>query len=204
MKRALLSIILMAGAAACGHSEPTRFYTLAAKPASSRAAYDGPPVRLEAVHLPPSVAGQRLLHANGENQVTISTLERWTDELDFLMRQTLAQNLVARLPEGAVIFPDAPRPKGALLWSVDVLTLREAGGVLTFEASWSLLASQAPQILERRQGSYSASVDGTGKGTAAALTQITAELADAMVASLPRAAASLATQLPSASVSPTR
>src|ERR1041384_2623361 len=124
MKRALLGLILLASA--CGHSEPTRFYTLAAKPAASRAAYNGPPVRLEAVHLPPSVAGRRLLHAKGDNQVSISTLERWTDDLDFLMRQNLAQNLVTRLPEGSLIFPDAPRPVGTLLWSVDVLTLRES------------------------------------------------------------------------------
>ena len=201
MKRPIVFLTLLAGA--CGHSDPTRFYTLAPTPTSSSTRYDGAPVRLEAVHLPPSVAGHRILHGSNEHEVTISSVERWTDELDFLMRQTLAQNLVTRLPRGVVVFPDAPRPRGSLAWVVDVLTLREASGKLECEASWSLMASDAPQLIERRQASYSAVVDGSGASTSAGLSRITAELADAMAASLPDAASALAaTRSPSASVSP--
>ncbi|MEZ0313513.1 MAG: membrane integrity-associated transporter subunit PqiC [Myxococcota bacterium] len=201
MRRALLLIALLA--TACGHSEPTRFYTLAPKAASNRTSYTGAPVRLEAVHLPPSVAGHRILHGSNDHEVTISSLERWTDELDFLMRQTLAQNLVTRLPQGVVVFPDAPRPRGSLAWVVDVLTLREVSGKLECEASWSLMASDLPRAIERRQASYSAVVDGSGASTSEALSRITAELADAMAASLSEAASVLAsTRSPSASVPP--
>lgn len=201
MKRTFALVVLFAGA--CGHSEPTRFYTLAPRPADAPTRYSGPPVRLEAVHLPPSVAGQRILHGTNEHEVAISSLERWTDELDFLMRQTLAQNLATRLPTGALIFPDAPRPRGSLSWVVDVLTLREVGGTLTCELAWSLMASDTPQIIERRQGSYIAKADGTGVSTSEALSRIAAEIADAMAVSLPEAASAIAaTRSPSASVSP--
>jgi uncharacterized lipoprotein YmbA len=190
-------------ATACGHGDPTRFYTLAPKAGAGATSYGGPPVRLEAVHLPPSVAGYRILHGSGDHEVTVSTLERWTDDLDYLMRQTLAQNLAARLPQGALIFPDAPRPSGSLSWVVNVLTLREASGELKLEVSWSLMAHDTPQVIERRQASYSAPADGTGAGTSEAVSRITAQIADAMAASLAQAASALrATETPSANVSP--
>lgn len=197
MKRALLIVAL--GCAACGHSAPTRFYTLAPAKTASATAYNGPPVRLEAVHMPPSYAGRAILHASGTNEVTISTLERWTDDLDFLMRQTLAQNLASRLPQGTLIYPDAPRPAGTYLWVVDMLALREVDGKVTCDVSWSLLASDMPQAVQRRQGTYSASVDGSGNGTSTALSHINAELADAMVQSLEAMGSALAaTRSPSA------
>ncbi len=200
MKRA--SMLIVVTAAACGHSAPTRFYTLAPAAGTASTSYAGPPVRLEAVHLPPSVAGHRILHGTSDHEVAVSALERWTDDLDYLMRQTLAQNLLTRLPNGALVFPDAPRPRGSLSWVVDVLTLREVGGEVVCELTWSLMANDVPQVMERRQASFTAKADGTGEGTSAALSEISARLADAMAASLPEAALALTTRSPSASVSP--
>jgi uncharacterized lipoprotein YmbA len=141
-------------------------------------------VRLEAVHLPPSFAGRPILHATSTHEIEVHHLERWSDNLDFLLRQTLAQDLLTRLPEGMLIFPDAPRPRGALSWVVDVLTISDKDGQLRCEVSWSLLSSDAPQSVERHQRAFTSDADGTAESSAAALSRVAADLADAMVDSL--------------------
>lgn len=180
MKRSLLILALMT--VACGRSAPVRMYALAEAPPASSVSYSGPPIRLEAVHLPPEADDDRMLRHTSAYELGTRDNEQWSAPLPYLMRQTLARDLATRLPTGATVYPDAPRPDGTVSAVVHVLTLDEDGDKLTVNAAWTFLGTGTTGILARGEKQLSASVDGTGASTSAALSKLSGELADAMVA----------------------
>jgi uncharacterized lipoprotein YmbA len=179
MKRALCLLLLALG---CSRSAPVRMYALA-ESAGTRVSYSGPPVRLEAVNLPPESDDNRMLRHTSSYELTTRDNELWSAPLPYLMRQTIARDLATRLPEGAVVYPDAPRPAGTVSLVVHVLTLDEHDGKLSMTAAWTYLGIGTAGILARGEKQLSAPVDGTGESTSAALSKLSGELADAMVAS---------------------
>ncbi|MBC7793123.1 MAG: membrane integrity-associated transporter subunit PqiC [Clostridia bacterium] len=186
---------------ACGRSAPMRLYALAESPSSSRAGYSGAPLRVEAVNLPPEADDIRMLRHTGAYELGGRENERWTAPLPYLIRQTLARDLAARLPDGVTVYPDAPRPAGTVSVVVHVLTLEEAANKLTMRASWTIHGTGTEGFLVRGEKTLSASVDGSGESTSAALSKVSAELADAIVGGavlLPAASASAATGRPAA------
>ena len=166
---------------ACGRSAPVRMYALAEAP-GARVSYSGPAVRLEAVNLPPESDDNRMLRHTSSYELTARDNELWSAPLPYLMRQTIARDLATRLPEGAVVYPDAPRPAGTVSLVVHVLTLDEHNGQLTMTAAWTYLGTGTTGILARGEKHLSTPVDGTGESTSAALSKLSADLADAMVA----------------------
>lgn len=129
--------------AGCGSSPPTRFYTLdpappATTPAPVLAAI--PPVRVDAVHLPPVFDRVELVRETGAHTVTVDDFARWSAPVGETARRTLTQDLAARLPAGAVTFPDAPKPPDGRGLVVDVLALGQSGGQATMDVSWTLTA----------------------------------------------------------------
>ena len=127
-----------------------------------------------------------MVRMTGPNSVQISETDRWSAPLDEMLGNVLAEDLVARLPEGEVLFPRSPAPSGARAL---VVTVAEFGpgpnGNVRLTGSWSLLASgsRAPIVREK-----SFAIDGgpaaTAAETAAAMSRALGELADRIAATL--------------------
>jgi len=99
-----------------------------------------------------------------------------------MMRRTLAQDLLARLPEGEFILPDAPRPQAVRGLVVDVLEIDATpGGRVTLEASWSLMTAGTTRPALIRNVQLSADAGPGPQGTAAAMSQLLGQLADQIV-----------------------
>lgn len=186
----VLALAVMA-LVSCGRSPQTHYYTLAAAAGGART-YGGPPVRLESVQVPPSLDSPQMVRRSSPYTLDIAGHERWSDDLGYLMRQAVAQDLATRLPDGALIYPDAPKPAGSFGWVVDVLSLVEIDGALTLDASWTLLASNPPGVVGRHQKTWKESVNGTAESTSEGLSRILARLADDMADSLAADAAGAA------------
>ena len=186
-----LVAIAVIAAAACGHTQPTQYYSLAATKGAARS-YAGPPVRLESVQVPPSLDGPQMVRHSSPYSIKVAQYERWNDALGYLMRQAIAQNLVSRLPDGALIYPDAPRPAAALGIAVDVLQLNEMDGTLTLDASWTILATNPPHIAARHQKSWNEKVTGSAESTSEGLSRILTRMSDDIADALSADAAAAA------------
>jgi hypothetical protein len=178
---AALALLLLAG---CGHSPPTRFFTLDPAPPSrpTTAAVAMAPIQLDAVHIPPALDRPQVVTQLGANRLDVHDLDQWASPLGEMMRRTLAQDLLARLPQGSFILPDAPRPQGVRGLVVDVLQIDATpGGQVTLEASWTLMAPGAARPALIRTVQLSANAGLGPQGTAAAMSQLLGQLADQIV-----------------------
>jgi len=180
-----------AGLAACGHSAPTRIFTLdavspqAALPMAA-APYGGAPFRVDAVHLPSALDRVEVVRQTMAERLEVSDFDHWGAPLGDLARRALTQDLVARLPAGAVIYPDAPKPPGAGGLVVDVLTFRRTDQGYVLDASWTLLAGPAGTAPLRRQVRLTDADVGLGDAAAeaAALSRLLGQLSEAIAAGL--------------------
>jgi uncharacterized lipoprotein YmbA len=173
--------------AACGHSAPTRFFTLdpvpTARPAAAGLAMG--PVQLDAVRIPPDLDRPQVVTQIGANRVAVHDLDQWASPLGGMMRRTLAQNLLARLPAGAFILPDAPAPVGVRGLVVDVLQLEaRPDGEVVMQASWTLMAPGVKRAALTRDVQLSAQGGPGPQGAAAATSALLGQLADQIAATL--------------------
>lgn len=181
---AVLAVLLLAG---CGHSPPTHFYTLDPSPPSRPAAVPAAsqstaPIQLDAVHIPAALDRPQVVTQLGANRVEVHDFDQWASPLGEMMRRTLAQDLLARLPEGAFVLPDAPRPQAVRGLVVNVLEIDAApGGRVTLQASWTLLTAGTTRAAIIRNVQLSASAGAGPQGTAAAMSQLLGQLADQIV-----------------------
>ena len=194
MKTTLVPAVLAAvgvGLAACGHSPPTRFFTLdpLAPAAASASLYAGPPVRVDAVHIPPQLDRPELVRQPAANEIVVEDFAQWAAPLGEIARRALTQDLMARLPAGVVIFPDAPKPPAASGLVVDILAVND-GDSATLDASWTILparpAGKGSTIsVQPHAVRVSAPRIGTGPDAQAArFSRLLAALADSIAASL--------------------
>jgi uncharacterized lipoprotein YmbA len=183
---ALSAAALLAG---CGHSPETALFVLTAQAPAVRAAYAGPPIQVRAVRLPPQFDRPEVLDDGGGGAVTPRSFAQWAAPVGELSRSALTSDLVARLPEGQVIYPDAPAPAGALLISVDILDAHIAGGAGSAEASWSVV-TPGPRpgvaaVVVTHTASLRVAPQGFGPaGDVGALSRLLSQLSDRIVASL--------------------
>jgi uncharacterized lipoprotein YmbA len=179
---AILVLLLLAG---CGHSPPTHFYTLDPTPPGRPAAAVATataPIQLDAVHIPPALDRPQVVTQLGANRLDVHDFDQWASPLGEMMRRTLAQNLLTRLPEGEFILPDAPRPQGVRGLVVDVLQIDATpGGRVTLEASWTLMTSGTTRPALIRNVQLRADAGPGPQGTAAAMSQLLGQLADQIV-----------------------
>jgi len=173
----------------CGHSPDTALFVLTAQAPDVRTAYAGPPIQVRAVRLPPQFDRPEVLDEGAGGSVTPRTFAQWAAPVGELARSALTSDLVARLPAGQVIFPDAPAPAGALLISVDVLDARIAGAAGSAEASWSVITPGgrpgAAAVVVTHTASLHVAPQGFGPaGDASALSRLLAQLSDRIAASL--------------------
>lgn len=141
---AVLGVALLAASCA---GAPTRIHTLDAQPptGSATAAYSGMAFRVDTVHIPAAFDRPELIRRTDPYTVTLSDNDRWAAPLGELMRRTLTQDLARRLPAGAVIYPDAPKPPNAGGLVVDILSISPTDGGVTMEVSWTWLAPKIAQ-----------------------------------------------------------
>jgi uncharacterized lipoprotein YmbA len=166
-------------------SAPTRTYTLYAIPVSSSKDYTGPALRVDSVHVPASIDRTEIMLDVAPGELKISDFDHWSAPLGEMARQTLSQDLIARLPAGKVIFPHLFKPSGALGITVDILAFRTDRGNSHLTASWAILP-QAPNAAPKG-GSASLSTPNANGGvldTVQALSTLLGQLADRIVAEL--------------------
>ena len=181
---ALVTLLTVTG---CGHSPPVRYVTLSAEPAvAPQAATRLQPVQLTAVHIPAELDRPELVTQTSANQLAIHENERWGAPLGQMMRRTLAQDLLARLPAGSFVLPDAPAPPDTRKLVVTVLNAEAgASGTLALQASWTLLSEPSPHTVLTQQVSLTSNMaGGDAAAQAAALSHLLGQLADRISASI--------------------
>lgn len=184
---ASLTAALTAALAACGHSPPTRFFTLDPAPAAGVAARSASaPVQLGAVRIPAGLDRPEMVSETAPDRLRIDDQDHWGAPLGDLVRQALAQDLKARLADGALIAPGAPRPAGARVLAVDILAFQPGpDGQVRLEASWSLMSGSPLQTTLSRQVTLTASPPSGGAGgQAAAMSDLLGRLSDRIAAVL--------------------
>lgn len=182
---AALTALLMA--AGCGHSPPVRYVTLSAEPATApQAAARLQPVQLTAVHIPAEWDRPELVTQTSANQLAIHENDRWGAPLGQMMRRTLAEDLLTRLPAGSFVLPDAPAPPDTRKLVVTVLNAEAgASGTLALQASWTLLSEPSPHTVLTQQVSLTSNMaGGDAAAQAAALSHLLGQLADRISASI--------------------
>jgi len=167
-------------------SAPTRLFALDSIALTSiPSPYNGPAIRVDAVHIPPALDRIEILREIGLGEFKVSDRDQWVAPLGQLARQALTEDLIARLPQGRVIFPDLAKSTGTISVSVDLLAFSAGREGAKLQASW----------VGTSDGSQPRSYGGTmllettfrGAGsaaTASALSTLLAELADRIVAEL--------------------
>ncbi len=169
-------------------STPTHLLTLEpVAPATLSSAHDGPPIRVDAVHLPPALDRAEVVGSQGPGGLMIYDFDQWSAPLGQLARQTLAEDLLRRLPAARIIFPYLPKPDGALGLTVDVLDMRVDETGVHLDASWLLTPSGANASASGHGGTVSlrtAAPTVGAAGTAKALSALLGQLADRIVATL--------------------
>jgi uncharacterized lipoprotein YmbA len=183
-----VAAVALSALTACAHSAPTRFFTLGPSPPERPVAAGSAvavPVQLLAVHIPAALDRPQVVTQPGANRLDVHDLDQWASPLGEMMRQTLAQDLLSRLPEGAFVLPDAPRAARVRGLVVDVLALEAApDGRVTLQASWTLMAPGAPQPALVRDVQLTADAEPGPDGAAAGFSRLLGQLADQISAAV--------------------
>jgi uncharacterized lipoprotein YmbA len=186
--RALCALLFTAGTvaalSACS-SAPTRLFTLYPVAPNAPSAYVGPPIRVDAVHLPPALDRIELVSEVSPGELKINDLEHWSAPLSQEAREALSADLIARLPPGSVLYPHLVKPDGALGLSVDILELNSGASGASLQASWVIAATNPAPVAIR--GTASLRLErtvGSSAGTAHDLSSLLGQLADHIVSDL--------------------
>lgn len=191
--------------AACGHSPPTRYFSLDAVPprapletTGAIGSPEGPRVQLGAVRVPASLDRPEVVAQDATHTLSVRDGDHWGAPLAQMMRRTLAQDLLARLPAGTFVLPDAPAPDGTRGIVVTVLALRAntkasngsnmpngSKGQLVLEGSWTLTSGQPAKALLTENVVLSEPMSSADSGAIAdAMSRVLGQLADHIAASL--------------------
>ncbi|RDU96005.1 hypothetical protein DWV00_25485 [Trinickia dinghuensis] len=185
----IAALTALATLTACGHSPPTRYFSLDAVPPSAPLSTDAAhmaPVQLGAVRIPASLDRPEIVAQDAQYRLSIRENDHWGAPFAQMIRSTLAQDLLARLPPGSFVLPGAPAPPGARGIVVTVLDLRaNAQGEMTFEGSWTLTAGEnATAVMTQEVSLTEPMPSGDSAAIAAALSRVVGRLADRIAASL--------------------
>ena len=168
--------------AACGSSPKTQFYTLdpVPPPAARQAAAPPVPVQVMAVHIPPTLDRQEMVRETAPHQLDVSDQNRWGGALDNMVQRVLTQDLAQRLPPSSVVLPQEPAPARHNAIVVDILQFDEdAGGMVVFDGSWSLTASDSDKPLTSRHVRLSAhAASNSYSDQVAAMSKVLGDLSD--------------------------
>ncbi len=174
--------------AGCSHSPPMRYVTLSAAPAATPIASTGQiaPVQLTALHIPGELDRPEVVTQIAANRLSVDEGTRWGAPLAQMMRRTLAEDLLSRLPEGAFVLPEAPAPTNTRALVVTVVNLEaDTNKTLRLQAAWSLSSGRPTRVVLTRQATIEAEMtEGDATGQAASLSRALGQLADRIAASI--------------------
>jgi uncharacterized lipoprotein YmbA len=174
------AILLLGGLAACGHTAPTRYFSLAAVPPAAASDPTAGPVNLGrlSVRWPPAFDRLEVVQPTGSVNVQVDELTRWSAAPGELAAAALAEDLRARLPS-LTLTPAASVPSSdALDVAVEVIGLDVQEGAYRLTAS-VVIDDAAGATRSRR--TFTVSTPETGAGPAAeakALSGLLAAVAD--------------------------
>jgi uncharacterized protein len=190
MTQRLIPVLALLTLTACASSPPTHFYALdpvAADGGSGEAA--GPPVKIDAVHIPPALDRNSMVRGASGNRLDISSQDQWAGDLAEMIRRVLTQDLAERLPSGMVIAPESPAPANARGLVVDILTFQPQGSAeVVLDADWTLVQGTQSNPVLRRSAHLTASGATSAQSEAAAMSTLLGELADSMASGIGGAA----------------
>lgn len=186
MTHRLTLVLALLTLAACASSPPTRYFALdPVAPAGGPRTVAGEPVKIDAVHIPPALDRNSLVRGESDNQLNISSQDRWAGDLGEMTRRVLTQNLASRLPSGMVIAPESPAPPSARGVVVDILTFQPQGaGEVVLDADWTLLEGTQSNPVLRRSVHLTTTGAASAQGEAAAMSSLLGQLADGMAADI--------------------
>jgi uncharacterized lipoprotein YmbA len=174
------AILLVGGLAACGHTAPTRYFSLAAIPPAAPSDPAGAPVNLGrlSVRWPPAFDRLEVVRPTGSVDVQVEELTRWSAAPGELAATALAEDLRARLPS-LTLTPAASAPSSdALDVAVEVIGLDVREGAYQLTAS-VVIDDAAGATRSRRTFTVSMPEAGTGPAAEAkALSGLLAAVAD--------------------------
>ena len=179
----VLAALLLAN---CGSSPKTQYFTLAPVSASEHRVTIPTPVTVAAVHVPPALDRREMVRRTGANSVDIREQDRWTAPLGDMIREVLARDLAARLPQDKVVIPQSPAPPHTAQIVVSVAQFGpDATGKVVLDGDWSLLDGDREKLVLRRQVALeTAARDRSADGQAAAMSQLVGQLAQDIATTL--------------------
>jgi uncharacterized lipoprotein YmbA len=173
--------------ASCGSSPKTHYFTLAA--VNDPREHELPvasPVMVAEVHLPRSLDRREMVRRTGENTVEISDQDRWSAPFGDMIQRVLSEDLAARLPSEKVVPPGLPPPPLTERIVVAITQFGpDRGRRMRLDGSWSLLKGpQGTPVLQRQFALETESKSDGADGDAAAMSELLAELASSIAATL--------------------
>lgn len=178
-----LAALLLAN---CGSSPKTQYFTLAPMPASEQRASIPIPVTVAAVHVPPALDRREMVRRTGANSVDIREEDRWTAPLGDMIREVLARDLAARLPQDKVVAPQSPAPPHTAQIVVSLAQFGpDAAGKVALDGDWSLLDGDREKLILRRHVALeTAAGDRSADSQAAAMSRLLGQLAQEIATTL--------------------
>ena len=125
MKKMLPLIILLAGCSFFSKTQ-NKIYSLDRIAGTVTSTTSTTPIAIESLELPPGFDRREIVVRKPNHQLEVRSNELWSASLQELVLHTLAYDLAARLPEGAVVLPGALRP--ATVRGIDVIIEDIAAG----------------------------------------------------------------------------
>jgi uncharacterized lipoprotein YmbA len=165
----------------CGTSPPTHFFTLTPMaPATRSSSSPYTPVQVDAFRIPSVLDRKEIVRSVDGDMLELDEQDNWGAPLDEMALDVLAQDLMARMPKGSVILPDAPAPPGASHLEVDVATFREGPDrKVRLEGSWTLLkGNPAIPAIHRDVNLSTIASSGDTAAQVTAMSQLLGRLAD--------------------------
>lgn len=179
--RRLLALLLLTGCGFFSKSSSPKLYALdRVAPAAPAAARGTLPIGIDAVELPPGIDRKELVVRQPDHRLDVRAGEQWSAPFKDIVLHTLAFDLAARLPVGAVIVPGETRP--AAIRGIDV-TFEElapqADRTVVLDARWVVHEPGRADVAHHdRIVANVTSLDGPQIATG--LSQVLAGLADRM------------------------
>lgn len=183
MLRALAPLLMMLALAACS-SAKTATYTL--KPVPPRAgAVSGhalrPPIEVGQIALPATIDRNAIVLTAPGDRLEVQQTSVWGAPLRELIRSALSHDLSARLPQGSVLAPGTPAPKGGLR-ILTVAIQHFAGstdGRVALDADWTIARSgHQPKGQPNRERIVIQAGSGTAQAVVPAMSAALGRLAD--------------------------
>ncbi len=189
VRRALATALLL-GLAACGASEPTRFYLLSPGQPTMAPTKQGPIVFVDQATVAPYLDRAQLVTRVTPDQVAFADVRTWGEPLTSMITRYVVDGLGNRFgPDRVMETPGRREPMPDFRLAIDVQRFEgDQAGVMVVDARWTLLAGPDDRFIttgrERitEQADDPASWDSRVAALGRALARFSGELAEVVAA----------------------